>query len=308
MHKNAIVAVVVTFHPNEEELTPLFLRLSSQTHSLVIVDNTPTPATFNIEHFIKKLGIMDRCTLLSPGENLGIGKAINIGCQKAFELGAEFVLLSDQDSIPDNDMVKNLLVAFDILSAEGENVAAIGPTYRDIYTNQTIPFQTYIKGRAFYSKTFPSKDHPFVETLSIITSGSLISQRVFSTVGPMREDLFIDYIDTEWSQRARYKGYKVFGTGTATMQQRLGNNSMKVWYLKWRQESQYNPDRIYYRIRNYIALIKLKHIDFRWKLRSAWYNAGVIYSHSLFGNARVKCFSMACRGIWDGLWGKLGRI
>ncbi len=77
---------------------------------------------------------------------------------------------------------------------------------------------------------------------------------------------------------------------------RMGDDSLRVWFLGWRNESAYSPLRLYYRIRNYIALCKLGYIDWRWKLRSGWYTLGLIYTHVMFGDTPLASLKMIGRG------------
>ena len=148
---------------------------------------------------------------------------------------------------------------------------------------------------------------PHVEALSLITSGSLIPAEVIQVVGPMREDFFIDNVDVEWCHRARSMGYRLFGTGWATMYQRLGEAKLRVWYLRWRYESEYSPIRSYYRLRNLVALWKLDFIDWRWKVRNTWYGLGVVYTHTFFAKKQnAKHFFMAAKGVWHGLTNRMG--
>ena len=50
-----------------------------------------------------------RLSVARLGENQGIAAALNIGVEEAIRGGARYVLLSDQDSLPDADMVERLI-------------------------------------------------------------------------------------------------------------------------------------------------------------------------------------------------------
>jgi rhamnosyltransferase len=222
-------------------------------------------------------------------------------------LGADFIFLSDQDSLPSEDMVRELCHAYKALTDSGLRVGAVGPTYTDLHTDLTYPFQAQLPGRFFYGHKAPTNDFPHVEALTLITSGTLIPIEVLKDVGAMREEFFIDQVDIEWCHRARAKGYRLFGTGWATMYQRMGEARFRVWYLRWRHESAYSPLRIYYRWRNFVALLKLDFIDWRWKLRSSWYLLGIVYSHVFFGSRPFDTMKMFLKGVWHGLRNKMGR-
>lgn len=299
-----VFAVVVAYLPNTDVLHALLDTLLSQTQAVFVVDNTPETdrrvealcATFHISVL----------TLLRLGQNFGIARALNVGIDAALAAGATHVLLSDQDSLPASNMVVELLRAYQELTDAGRRVAAVGPTYTDRHTGLTFPFQVDVSGKFFYGHRHPSPLDPNVEALTLITSGTLISARVLGELGPMREDFFIDHVDIEWSHRARAAGYALFGVGAAEMFHSMGDDALRVWYFGWRQESAYSPLRVYYRIRNFVALCSLPNIRWRWKLRNGWYWLGFVYTQTVFGQQRLAALRMAVRGLRDGLCGRMG--
>lgn len=299
-------AVVVTYLPDAALLHELLVALSPQVECVFVVDNTPQ-ADARVENQLLALRLPN-LQLTRLGENLGIARALNVGAERALQAGATHVLLSDQDSLPLPDMVAGLLRAAQELTARGVRVGAVGPTFTDMHTGITFPFQAHVPGRLFYGHVCTSAERPLVEALSLITSGILIPATVWNAVGPMREDFFIDHVDIEWSHRARVAGYKLYGTVYAIMAHRMGDAQLRVWYFGWRSESAYSPLRVYYRMRNFVVLCKLDFISTRWKLRNGWYTFGVAYSQVLFGHSRLRALRMALRGLWDGLRGRMGRF
>ena len=307
--KPRIIAVIITFHPESAHSGPLLRTLLAQAEQVLVIDNTPGEANVALKSAIAEQPDSARCELICMQTNRGIGHAINVGLVRSLELAADFVLLSDQDSLPADDMVAELLAAHTRLTAAGMPVGAIGPTYHDLYTGLTYPFQVRIPGRQFYGHRFPSAEEPDVETLTLITSGTLISATVARAVGGMRADYFIDQVDIEWCHRARAMGYRLYGTGLAHLSQRMGDAKLRVWYLRWRNESLYSPTRIYYRVRNFVGLWKLDYIDWRWKIRSTWYSLGVVFAHCLFAERdNLAYLSYAIRGLWHGLRNRMGPI
>jgi rhamnosyltransferase len=297
-------AVVVSYRPDVLILRALLEVLAPQVAAIEIVDNTAADDT-RVADLVRKLAL-SKLHLHRLGDNYGIARALNIGARVAWESGATHVLLSDQDSLPSHDMVEGLLLTEAELRAGGEPVGAIGPIYTDIHTGITFPFQVYVPGKFFYGHVRPNTGIPIVEALSLITSGTLVSAATWATVGPMREDFFIDHVDIEWSHRARAAGLKLYGTCNATMAHRMGEDQLRVWYFGWRRENAYSPLRVYYRTRNFIALCRLPFMPARWKLRNGWYCAGVVYSQVVYGRQRGAALRMALRGLWDGLSGKSG--
>jgi rhamnosyltransferase len=302
-----ITSIIVTYHPKPDELAPLLERLLLQTDQVILVDNTPGKENAILEALCRESVAPERCFPVRFGENLGIAKALNEGCDRAKAMGSDFVLLSDQDSLPESDMVAQLIAAYRSCERQYGNIAAVGPTYTDMHTKLTYPFQSQKPGDIFYSHEVPTEGRPYLETLSLITSGTLIPMSVLQQVGPMREDFFIDQVDIEWGMRARCLGFRLIGCGPARMYQRMGENSVRVWYFGWRNESLYSPLRLYYRLRNFIVLLKDPRIDWRWKVRSSWYSLGLLYTHSVFAPKRSSSLVYATCGFFDALRNKMGK-
>lgn len=304
-----VVAVVVTYHPEAKVILPLMRALLPQVFSIVVVDNTPGAENPVLDEVLSSLGFPNAVCQVRLGENFGVAYALNVGLRLGIESGADFLLLSDQDSLPADDMVERLSLEFDKLSSDGNKVGAVGPVFSDINTQKTFPFQVQHDEDFFYSHEFANEAHPVVEVISLITSGTLIPRDVILLVGEMREDFFIDNVDVEWCHRARSLGFRIFGVAAARMYQRLGEDRVRVWYRYWRYESEYSPVRTYYRIRNLIALWRLSHIDWRWKLRNTWYGLGVIYTHVFFAKKeRLKHLRYALLGAWHGLLNRMGPL
>lgn len=302
-----IIAVIVSYNPELSSFTALLKSLLLQVDKLCIVDNSDQKNDV-VWTLVNTLNLdINRIQLIRLGDNLGIAAALNIGIDIAAAEGAKWVLLNDQDSLPSPDMVAGLLDAFKVNCEKGKRVGAVGPTFTDLHTKLTYPFQVLKPGRIFYSHSRPTNTEPFVEALTLITSGCLIPISVLRDVGHMREDFFIDQVDIEWCHRARAKGYQLFGTSWATMHQRMGEDRIRVWYFGWRDESAYNPLRMYYRMRNFIMLWKMNYIGWGWKLRSSWYWLGFVYTQVFFGKQRAACLRMSIKGIWHGLIGRMGR-
>ena len=299
------VAIVVTYLPAKVALDDLLRNLTKQCVGVVVVDNTPSgevAAAALLEQLAQPRVLFKRV-----GENVGIATALNIGIRIANEAGASHVLLSDQDSLPGDAMVAGLLQTLVELEQAGEKVGSVAPVFVDRHTGISFPFQARVPGKFFYGHVRPDARTTVVEALTLITSGTLIPVSVLDDVGLMREDLFIDHVDIEWCHRARSRGWKLFGTSNASMLHSMGGEeSLRVWYFGWRQESAYSPLRMYYRIRNFVVLCGLDYIDVRWKIRNGWYWLGFLYSHVVFGRTKFASLRMAWMGLVDGLRGRLG--
>lgn len=302
-----VLAVVVAYMPEPTRFRAMLETLMCQLDAVLVVDNTPA-TELDAEQVVMAMSRHGAALrLVRCGENLGIAAALNVGIDAARMEGYELVLLNDQDSLPADDMVSQLLTTFDALAASGVQVGSVSPAYVDEVTGDWFGFQILRPGKWLYSVAAASSADPWIEVLTSITSGTLIPTAVFDAVGVMREDYFIDDVDVEWCLRARSKGFRLFGTVRAVMRHRLGDDSFPLWYLRWRRFSSYRPLRLYYRFRNFIALCREDHTPLGWKVRASWYWLGNAYAYLLFSPNRLANARYIVRGLYDGFRGRMGR-
>lgn len=303
-----VLAIVVTYMPCASELRTLLTALVPQVTGVLIVDNTPAADDSTFGAITDLQVVYSSLRLLRLGRNIGIGAALNIGIEAAVREGFEYVLLSDQDSLPATDMVPQLVRVASELSAAGVRVGYVGAAYIDRSTGHSFGFQVRESGRLFYSARAGDAADPWVEVITGITSGSLHPCKVFADVGLMREDWFIDYVDTEWFHRARACGYRLFGTSRAMLGHNVGELTFRVWYGHWRQYNGYSPPRLYYRFRNFVLLMRCGYVPVHWKIRATWHWLGNAYAYLLFSPNRLKNLRFALRGLGDGFRGLVGPI
>lgn len=77
---------------------------SAKNHHIVVIDNQSQDDTVSV---IKRE--FPSVQLLEPGENLGFGKANNLGMQLAMENDADFVFLLNQDAWVENNTIESLI-------------------------------------------------------------------------------------------------------------------------------------------------------------------------------------------------------
>lgn len=305
--KGGTLAVVVAYHPEAEALRDLLDALVEQVHAIVLVDNTPFGSAVAVEE-IRRLGRPESALLIQWGENRGIAEALNAGIRLSLAESFDFVLLSDQDSVPPPHMVCGLHKVFEDATASGLKVACVSPQYFDRTTEQAFPFQVQRPDRLFYSNANAEAADPWVEALTTITSGSLIPVGVLNDVGGMRGEYFIDNVDIEWCLRARSKGYVILGTSKVRLHHQLGRDAFPVWVLRWRKYGAYSPVRFYYKYRNFLLMWRLPYVPLRWKVRACWYWLGQFYVYVVFSPDRWRNLGMIAKGLWDGIRGRVGPI
>lgn len=290
-----IVAILVVFQPDLLKLKSNIAFITSQVDTLLLVNN-------GFNHDILSAALKDapaNTELFQLDSNLGIAAAQNIGIKFARTKGAKYVLLLDQDSTPDSNMVKELLQALVNLP----NAAAVGPVYLSEHQNEASIF-TRVIGLCRIKQVCDTTN-PIVRTDALIASGCLIPMAIVDIVGDMREELFIDYVDTEWGLRAQAAGYASYAVWSAKMSHQLGSRAIE---FMGRNMIVHSPLRRYYQYRNAILLYKMKHIPLNWKVidASRLFLRAVFYA--LTNQPRWQNIKMMSCGIWDGLLGKTGKF
>jgi rhamnosyltransferase len=287
---DSICAVLVSFHP-DRDLPSRVNRILTQVGALVIVDNGSGEAS---REMLSELSADARVALELNRENLGIASALNIGVRRARLLGYDWVLLIDQDSVPDTDMVAQL-IAVHASFPEPARLAVLGAGFRDIH-----------KPEADAHGGAPSP--PWEEVESVITSGSLLRLAIWDRIGAFRDDFFIDYVDSEYCFRARAKGYRVAKTRKPLMSHAIGASTRHAILGIRRWTSNHSADRRYYMARNDTIMLK----DYgrlrwgAWALKSLGRRVRTCKRIALYEDQKLSKMAAVASGWWDGVRGNLG--
>jgi rhamnosyltransferase len=294
-----VVAVAVTYEPGAAALQRLLGSISPQVETVWIVDNG---SAADVSKWTERQAPANVRCLRLP-ENLGVAAAQNRGIQRAKQDGAEFVLLLDQDSDPAPDMVAALVAAVRARQAAGVRVGAVGPLCIDRRNGKPHAF-VRLRG-IFYRRVRCRNAQDLIEVHDLISSGCLIPTSVLKVVGDMAEFLFIDYVDTEWSLRARQHGYRLYGVCAARMHHALGDNAID---LPGRRVALHSPLRHYYMFRNALWLARQRSVPTAWKVADGLRLVQRFVFYALCARPRLQHLRMMLRGMRDGWHGRMGRF
>jgi len=291
-----LAAIIVTYNPDRKELIRLLNAVASQVQVVLVVDNGSKE---DVSCVVPESGIPNsHCYCL--GSNFGVAEAINYGIDKACSFGSTHVVLFDQDSLPQSDMVERLFVNYEKLVGQGIKVAAVGPRYSDPRAGNPPPF-IRLEGlrlvRADCAGLLP------VPVDYLVSSGCLIDMHAINEIGLMQTSLFIDYVDVEWGLRAGKKGYQSFGICDAYMQHYLGETPLAFF---GRNIPLHSPLRHYYHFRNAVWLYRQSWVPVAWKIVDGYRLVFKYIVYSLFTDQRLTHLRMMTRGLWHGLTGKMG--
>jgi rhamnosyltransferase len=233
---NNIAVIIVTYNPNIQQLKKTMQSIDRQVAHVIIVDNGNTSFLFKNT---------DNLILINLGKNYGIAYAQNYGIELAKQHNADFVLLSDQDTIYPENFISEMLGAYERIQ-DKKHIGAITPIFYDKNKKQN----SVIMITKFYS-IIPDV-HKIYNVAHAISSGSLIPMESLRIIGTMREELFIDYVDFEWCWRALKQGYKIISIPNVSIKHELGDAIKKIGNRKIAIRSRI---RYYYIIRNGIYII-----------------------------------------------------
>jgi rhamnosyltransferase len=286
---NKIVSVIVTFNPEENRLNELITSLRDSQVTVVIVDNNSKNDFFlaSEKDYLK----------YRFDENLGIAYAQNFGVKKAVELGANHILFFDQDSHISDHFVEDLISDYKKITLEYKKVAAIGPRFIDENKGFYFPALRFNK-RGLIDKISVENIHGPVEVSFLISSGTLISVESLNNIGLMKEEFFIDFVDTEWCFRALSKGYKIYMSEKAIMKHSIGDETLKIFNFNIPVHSGF---RRYYRIRNLFFMWKMPYIPKILVLKLMVTNSVIQVLLFLLKNKKMDYIKFYLKALKDGI-------
>jgi rhamnosyltransferase len=249
------VAGIVTFYPDPDSLVALVGAVASEVATVMVFANSDVPEPL-VARLRAGVGAASEFVLLAPGGNVGLGVAYDAFVAEAQSRGAEFLLLLDQDSMPEPHMVARLAAQHRTLALAGENPVLVGPQPID-------PSGERMKVPLLRAITMGQGGT--VPVRFAISSGSLLRLDAAAVVGPFRADFFIDAIDLEWCMRAWSRGYSVWIAPEVLMPHRLGLGVIRLpGGLRLTDQP---PRRLYTYIRNQLAMTRLRHVPMSHKVR-----------------------------------------
>lgn len=252
-HCKDIAAIIVTYKPDLESFFRGLKAIARQVGHVIVVDNATGGMPIDrIEGEARNAGIEAR--VIGMPRNEGLGTAINTGIDEARSGGYPFVILFDQDSVPEAGMVARLKQTCHELGSKGLRIAAVGPRFRAPESGSLSDFRNFIRGRVQLVRCAGLEGA--VEAGFLISSGSFIPMKAIDAIGGMDESLFIDHVDTEWCLRAKASGWGIYGVCDAVMEHSLGEHRQRLWLWRWRHVSLHAPFRYYYIFRNSLLLRK----------------------------------------------------
>jgi rhamnosyltransferase len=300
-HKAKVAAIVVSYEPEPDLLKKNLQSIASQVDRVYLVDNS---RAFQALPFCQDLRIPNLHSLIL-GDNYGIAVAINRGIREARSADMDFVFLLDQDSVAQDGTITTLLTGYRQACRQGAKVAAIGARAEDRTTGALSPA---LRFGYVGTRTQPCPEGGVARVDFLISSGTLIPLAVLEIVGSMREDLFIDYVDTEWILRAYSQGFATYLSCDARLIHAVGERRIRVWMGLWRNAPMHKPFRYYYLYRNYLLLLRQRGISRKWKIMESIRLLKMFLFILAFSHERREILGYIVKGVYDGIRNKKGKL
>lgn len=282
--------MIICYRPDVPQLLQLCGILLADGSMVILVDNTETP-------YLADQQRPADCQLITLGLNSGIAHAQNVGVAVAMAAGADVVAFFDQDSKIEKGFLRALVAPLIIGMPD-----IVSPLYYDDTSNSELP--SVRVNRYGVSKTVHRGDSSMPYHVDVvISSGTAATIEVFEVAGNFDEELFIDFVDTEWCLRCRSKQIPIRVVPSAVMHQRIGSKSINLGFTMILVHS---PIRCYYQLRNCFHLFRRRHIPILFALRetlSVFFSRAILL---LIVNDRLAYAKIYLCALWDGLKGVTG--
>jgi rhamnosyltransferase len=283
-----IAAIIVTYFPEKDCLFKLVTVLSGQVDQIILVDNTPGSQKNKFSAFFSEF---KNLKIFELKQNKGIAFAQNLGLKFCLNSNFDFAMLCDQDTIFPQNYVARMLCSLDGIQNK-DAIAALVPSVLNV--NQLKKSTT---------NCAEAKKEVF-EVESGMASGKIINLRLINKIGLMKDSLFMDWVDYEWSWRARAKGYKILRNKAVVIEHSLGDFSKNIGF---REVGLRNHIRHYYITRNAIFLaLRCESITFKKRLILFFKSLKYIVGYTILSEKHLTNLSFTFLGFLHGFVGKMG--
>ncbi|MCD0471087.1 glycosyltransferase family 2 protein [Flavobacterium sp. JAS] len=201
---------------------------------IIVVDNCSTDSTYSFlrDNYSKKI------KLIEADENLGFGRANNLGISLALELNSDFVFLLNQDTVIEKNTIEKLLE----VSGNNPDFGVISPIHSDGKGSLLdMSFLYYInrKGKDLISDSILNKVMKEIYEVEMINAAAwFLPKKTLEIVGGFDPMFFLYGEDDNYCQRVLYHNLKI-GVTPKTVIKHDSDNNNTVDFVKG-SEKYYN--------------------------------------------------------------------
>lgn len=238
---------IVTYQPDLTRLQENLKAAADQLQRgpILIVDN----GSDNIANIRTIADGISTITLIQNPSNLGIATALNQLCRKAQELGCEWLVTLDQDSVIQSGMLEE----FSHYTSQ-QDLGIICPRIEDRHLGRQHTRLT--SGTEYISHA--------------ITAGNMVRLTAWEAVGGFTEALFIDGVDFDFCLKLREGGWQILRANNVCLVQEMGHGRrIALPFHHQMSVLNHSPQRLYYITRNYLWIGRQHHQRLHWTIEVA---------------------------------------
>lgn len=230
-------------------------------------------------------------------ENIGFAGGNNQGIKMALDNGADYVLLLNPDTVVASDFLENLVRVV----SRNDKIGMAGPLIYFYPPGQ--PQKVWAAGGDVGSDGLgsltdhgrPEKPYELRKTDYVSGTCLLARKEMIEKIGPLSEDYFLYYEDTDWCLRARQAGFYCLFVPDA-----------KIWHKQAKSTSEFSYPYIYYHTRNLLMFSNRFCGRFRTFIASLWiYLKQAVKMAVGYKKNWARPAMKGVRDFWKGKKGKL---
>jgi GT2 family glycosyltransferase len=293
-----IAVVVLTWNGREDTLACLasLERVPDRPDAVVVVDNASSDGTLEVvaERF-------PDVHLVRSERNLGFAGGNNLGLQRALELGADHVLVLNNDAEVEPGAIRSLVDEAGRrpeAGSLGSKILFADPPDLVWFAGATFDPRSGYNGRQLgYRERDDGRWDGVRETDRACGAAMLVPRPVLERVGGFDDDLFVYSEDVEWSLRATAAGYRHFVVPDSVVRHHVSASA----------GGESSPLTLYYGMRNTLVVCE-RHAPLgvlgTWRRRLVAFAAHL--AQALRSPGRIAGVRAVLAGFRDALRGRLG--
>lgn len=234
------VAAVICNYNKKDYVTECIQSVTESAFEdldIVVVDNAS--ADGSAECIRDRFG--DRVKLFVNEENLGGSGGFNVGIRYALEKGYEYVWCLDNDVLADENAVGELYSFMEGHPEVGMAGSKVYHMEEPDYVQQfgiDIVWDEYCCEAKYHGRFEDGSMPEVVYSDAVAACSVLVRASVIREIGPLPEENFLYWDDTEWGYRCNRAGYKVASLGSSKILHSMGAKKESVntfpLYYAWR--------------------------------------------------------------------------
>ncbi|MCR5792170.1 MAG: glycosyltransferase family 2 protein [Lachnospiraceae bacterium] len=208
--------VICNYNKKEDVIKCIQSVLESDTDDMdiFVVDNASTDASCDAirEHFA------DRVTLLVNKENLGGSGGFNTGIRHAMKHGYEYIWCLDNDTLVDEHALSELVKCLDTHADIGMVGSRVYHMSAPDFVQQngiTVDYDNFCVEARYFNYLEDGTLPELVYSDAVAACSVLVRRSLIEQIGPLPEENFLYWDDTEWGVLCNNAGFKVATCGTS---------------------------------------------------------------------------------------------